>query len=153
MTHLQGGTLDHFITTIDSDILLGSIVINDCFTDHVCLLACSNIWSDSTPIGQKTITYRKFKHIDMVSLKSNLASPELLLNPCLESCADLYTQYHTRFSSLLDRYAPFCSKKVTSPKKKWLIADFFQARRLKRYLELTGGGITLRQIDQSFVVR
>ena len=134
MTHLQGGILDHFITAAGSDLLSKRICINDCITDHLCMLAHINV---SFFINNKpTVTsFRKFNKIDLASLKQDLASCDLITNPCVSSCIDLYDQYHSSLVSLLDKHAPICTKTSRRQSEKWLCAEFFNAKRLKRRLE------------------
>lgn len=134
MTHLHGSTLDHFITAVDSDLLRKKIVINDCLSDHMCMLARLNV-NVTTSFTKKTFSYRKFKKINMPCLKKELSNSDLLLNPRLTSCADFYDQYHTTLSSLLEKHAPLQTKNASRPREKWLSSSFFEAKRRKRYLE------------------
>ena len=134
LTHIHGGVLDHFITLGDSDLLDKKIVINDCLSDHMCLLAClnANLNSSSTP---KSYSFRKYNSIDLTALKKELSSTQLITSPCLTSCADLYDQYATTLTSLLDKYAPLYTSKYSRPAEKWLSTGFFEAKRKKRDLE------------------
>lgn len=134
MTHIHGGTLDHFITLADSDLLKNRICINDCITDHLCMLACLNA-SFTSKSSPRFISYRKFHDIDKESLRRDLVSSDLLVKPSSTSCSDLYDQYHHTLVSLLDKYAPLCSKKVARQTEKWLSPEFFNAKRLKRRFE------------------
>lgn len=134
MTHLHGSILDHFITPVDSDLLQKRVCINDCITDHMCMLATLML-SCSTETKPKVVSFRKYHKIDMDSLKRDLASSELLLNPSLSSSGELYDQYHTVLTSILDRHAPVCNKNSYRLSEKWLSVEFFEAKRLKRYFE------------------
>jgi len=134
MTHLHGSTLDHFITLADSDLLKKPITINDCITDHMCLLAHLNA-SILTNTPPNVISYRKFHQIDKNSLKRDLASSLLLKQPLLSSASDLYDQYHSTLSSILDKHAPMCKKTIKRVSEKWLSVEFFKAKHLKRHYE------------------
>ena len=134
LTHLHGGTLDHFILPTTSDLLQGKIRINDCITDHMCMLAYLNV-SISDATTTRSISYRKFQDIDSALLKRDLLGSDLLCNPKLTSCSALYEQYDSTLSSLLDKHAPLRVAKTSRPVEKWLSSNFFDAKRLKRRLE------------------
>ena len=80
LTHFHGGVLDHCITLGESDLLDKKIVINDCLSDHMCLLAClkANVNPSSSP---KSYSFRKYNSIDLTALKKELSSTQLITSP------------------------------------------------------------------------
>ena len=80
LTHILGGILDHFITLADSDLLCKKIVINDCLSDHMCLLAHLNANVNPGPTP-KSCSYRKYNSIDLTALKKDLLSSKLITSP------------------------------------------------------------------------
>ena len=132
LTHILGNTLDHLITP-ESSRLVKSLNISDCFSDHMVIRAVLDITKPKCP--QKTIWYRKFHKIDRVKMADDLNSSELVKNPKLSSCEDLYNQYHNTLVSLLDKHAPLTSKLEGRPPAKWLNDKIFSAKRQKRYYE------------------
>ena len=89
----------------------------------MCLLAClnANLNSSSTP---KSYSFRKYNSIDLTALKKELSSTKLITSPCLTSCADLYDQYATTLTSLLDKYAPLCTSKYSRSAESGYTQDF-----------------------------
>ena len=132
LTHIQGNTLDHLITP-ESSRLIKSLNTSDCLSDHMVIRAVIDLAKPMLP--KKTVWYRKFHKIDKVKLAENLNASELVKNPQLSSCEDLYHQYHNTLVSLLDKHAPLCSKLEGRPSAKWLTDNIFSAKRQKRYYE------------------
>ena len=134
LTHIHGGTLDHFITLSDSSIATGAVSINDCITDHMYMITKLNIppHHDNVP---SPISYRKCNRINLDALKFDLQSSDLMLNPCLTSPGDLYDQYHATLTQLLDKHAPLCTKQKKRSCEPWITNDFIKAKQTKRYLE------------------
>ena len=89
----------------------------------------------SHPI-KKCFSYRCVKGIPLTDFISDIKLSALIIHPKL-TCSELYQQYHTVLtSSLLDKYAPIMTKKITpTPPNQWMTMEIKLAKRLRQKLK------------------
>ena len=104
-THIHGHTLD-LVLTKSNNVNISNVhsTESDAFSDHFSISFTLNL---STSISQTnaSVTFRKYHKIDKENLKTDLHTSGLLNNPSQEA-ETLYEQYHTTFSTLIDKHAP-----------------------------------------------
>ena len=80
----------------------------------------------SHPI-KKCFSYRCVKGIPLTDFISDIKLSALISHPKL-TCSELYQQYHTVLTSLLDKYAPIKTKKITpKPPNPWMTMEIQSA--------------------------
>ena len=93
-THVQGHTLNLIISR-RSDIIKNSPRVDRFLSDHGTVLF--SLKSTKPSLLEKTISYRKFKSIDLNSFQSDLAATDLCRNPP-EALEDLAKCYNSTLS-------------------------------------------------------
>ena len=137
-THKDGHTLDLIVTRC-SDCILSAPPKVDCYlSDHASV--CCMLASQRPPLLDKTITFRKYKGIDLGSFKRDLNSSSLCQStPSVisgEGLDELARDYNNTISALVDRHAPLKSKRVRSrPSVPWYTAEINAAKKLRRKAE------------------
>ena len=132
-THINGHILDLFITP-DTQNFITKVDNTDFLSDHSSVTATLNI-SNPLPTQTRTITYRNYKKIDMVEFKSQLQKSALITEP-KTNASDLYNQYHTVISELVDRHAPLITRSCPArPPDPWITPELIDEKRKKRRLE------------------
>ena len=133
-THRAGHTytLD-LLFTRDSDDIDHVNLLSSLPSDHSALVATVNLTRPPNP--KKEVSFRKFRSIDMDSLRNDI---KLIFNPlpvpiCPSKAAD---QYNTSLGTLIDKHAPLQVKTVTiRPKVSWFTEDVQEAKRRRRRAE------------------
>ena len=125
-TYVCGHILDVIITREDSLILFETPFFQDpnlCDKkgnpsgDHFALMTKINV--SKPPKQRKTITYRKYRDIDISYLTDdlrNISNPETNQ----ESVEQLVKTYNSQLESVIDKHTPIQSKKITiKPNTEW----------------------------------
>ena len=132
-THIHGHWLDLFITRSTCD-LIKSVFPSDGISDHMSVIADIGVKTQSHSV-KTTFSYRRFKDINMTDFMSDITNSTLIRDPKL-TCSELYQQYHTVLTALIDKYAPVKSKTITpKPPNPWMTPDIQSAKRRRQYLE------------------
>ena len=79
-----------------------NIYTTDAFSNHFSVSFTLNFLTPRSEAA--TVTFHKYHKIDKVKMKTDLLASELINNPSKEPDA-LYKQYHTTFSTLIDKQA------------------------------------------------
>ena len=80
----------------------------------------------------KLIRYGPYKKMDLSKFKSDLKDSELITNP-KNNVTDLYNQYHSVLSDLVDHHAPLTTRTCsTRPRDPWITSEALDAKRRKR---------------------
>ena len=88
----------------------------------------------SHPI-KKCFSYRCVEGIPLTDFISDIKLSALSRHPKL-TCSELYQQYHTVLRSLLDKYAPIKTMKISpKPPNQWMPIEIQLAKRLRQKLE------------------
>ena len=132
-THIHGHWLDLFIARIACD-LIKTVHPSDGISDHTAVIADVGVKLISHPI-KKCFSYRCVKGITLTDFISDIKLSALISHPKL-ICSELYQQYHTVLTSLLGKYAPIKTKKITSkPPNPWMTMEIQLAKRLRQKLK------------------
>ena len=132
-THIHGYWLDLFITRTACD-LIKTVHPSDGLSDHMTVIAEVGVKLISHSI-KKCFSYRYVKGIPLTDFISDIELSSLISHPKL-TCSELYQQYHTVLPSLLDKYAPIKTKKITpKPPNPWMTMEIQLAKRLRQKLE------------------
>ena len=142
-THVCGHILDVVITR-ETDRSVSDVIITDpglsdnsgkTAKDHFAVVFNAKA-AKPAPI-RKTVSYRKYKSIDLESFKADIMKSDLLGQITEFSDADdLVDAYKTEMSDLIDKYAPLRTKCITlRPSCPWYTEDLHNAKHLKRKLE------------------
>ncbi len=132
-THIQGHTLDVFITPEDCNYIV-DMSVSDGISDHLLITATLSFKIPNTS-NHTTSTFRPIKKINLPAFKSDLAESDLIKNPAT-TASSLYNQYHSVMAGLLDRHAPTRTRSFPSrPRDPWINEGILEAKREKRRLE------------------
>ena len=83
----------------------------------------------------KSLTYRKYKNINILNFKDDITASDLVQNPASD-LEELVTQMDLILGQLLDKHAPQITRSVTDrPKVPWYNDHIKEAKRLKRKCE------------------
>ena len=82
--------------------------------------------------SRSVFSYRRVEGIPLTDFISDIKLSALIRHPKL-NCSELYQQYHTVLRSLLDKYAPIKTEKIT-PKlsNAWMKMEIQLAKRLRQ---------------------
>ena len=98
------------------------------------VIADAGVKLGSHPI-KKCFSYRHVKGIPLTDFISDKKLSALISHPKL-TCSEIHQQYHTVLRSLLDKYAPIKTKKITpKPSNPWMTMEIQLAERLYQKLE------------------
>ena len=91
-------------------------------------------------VSRKSITYRKFKSIDQAAFRYDIVASELVTIPAIVADAsdatDLFDQYNTVVSAIVDEHAPLQSGRVAvRPLVPWFSDALADAKRERRRME------------------
>ena len=132
-THQGGNILDLIITTNECQ-LIQNIEPGESLSDH-CSVVLNIGTNTTTDTSSDKISYRKYSDIDIGNFKADLFGTDLITSPKTSS-ADLYDQYHSTLTNLLDIHAPLKTAKHSNrPRNPWITEEIKSAKRLKRQLE------------------
>jgi len=131
-THIHGHTLDCLITPsdftgMDSICNMGSI------SDHFCF-SCKLDISSPPNHTAKLITFRQYHKIDRDQMKRDLQKTAFVVSPS-DNVSDLYDQYMSSLSSVLENHAPLKTKCLSKPTPVWVTQQYREAKRLRRQYE------------------
>ena len=125
-THKDGHTLDLIVTRCSDHILSAPPKVDCYLSDHASV--CCKLASQRPPLLDKVIIFRKYKGIDLESLKRDLDSSSLCQSTpgviSEEGLDELARDYNNTLSALVDRHAPLKFKHVRSrPLVPWYTAE------------------------------
>jgi hypothetical protein len=131
-THVSGHTLDLVISR-SSDNLVSSSSVSTLISDHHAVHCTLQL--EKPPLPRKTVTFRKYKSIDMDLLRKDLKQSLLLQEPATH-LNELLTQYDTVLRELLEKHAPLKTRVMTErPLTCWYTPEIDGAKKLRRKLE------------------
>ena len=131
-THVHGHTLDALI--VPSDFLgIGSIRNIGCISDHFCI-TCELDMHTPKQHSNKHITFRQYRKIDLCQMKADLLQTDFVRQPA-NNATQLYDQYVSNMSILLDKHAPSKTKCLGRPSPEWITQEYRDAKRLRRQYE------------------
>ena len=132
-THVQGHTLDLVISRRSDNIIENSPRVDRFLSDHGTVLF--SLKSTKPSLLEKTISYRKFKSIDLNSFQSDLAATDLCRNPP-EALEDLAKCYNSTLKVILDKHAPLITRSIKErPPVPWFNEEIKMAKRERRKAE------------------
>jgi hypothetical protein len=125
--------------------------VGSLISDHHAIL--SKLSFSRPPLPRKTVTYRRYKAIDIPSFKADLDQSSLVTHP-KSTLDDLLEQYNTIFSSLVDQHAPEKTKTITiRPVTPWYNEEINTAKRARRNAERKWRSTRLTVHRQIFVAK
>ena len=136
-SHKFGNTLDWLITSDECNLINKIRSTDQLMSDHSLFIAMLNEIAKLCQPKEK-INYRSYRKFDIDNFKNDLTNSDLIQNPDTNSATSLYTQYHATMLTLLDKYAPLKSCKVTPnarPVNEWITDEILLSKRKKRQLE------------------
>ena len=133
-THSHGHTLDLLIAS--SACTFRFVFQSDGISDHFTVIGVMSFLVPS-PAYHNTISYRNLKSIDLDAFRRDILNSDLIICPA-DNAVDLANQYNSVLSSIIDKYAPLKSKRVSCrPDNPWMSPSIIEAKRHRRYLERT----------------
>ena len=108
-THLLGHTLDVLISPCDSDFV-HNVSVGDFISDHAAIRCQLDFSHPSTSID-KWVSYRRYHRIDIDQFRNDLNNILFVWSP-EGTAAELYDQYITGVTQLLDKQAPIILRKA-----------------------------------------
>lgn len=132
-THLHGHTLDLVITRQSDQLIQATPRVGRYISDHSSVLC--TLHSAKPSLAIKTVTYRKWKSVDINALEADLAMSELYTNPP-DHLDELVSCYHNTLQVAMDTHAPERTKTiVVRPRVPWYNDKIRQAKRARRRAE------------------
>ncbi len=132
-THRDGHTLDLVITRTSEKIIEDIFVTDPVISDHSAIHF--KLCIEKPKPLTKTVSYRKWKHIDLEQFKNDISESTIFTEP-QTTVDNLVLQYNTVLSSLVDRHAPLKIKTITiRPSAEWYTEEIDEAKRVRRRLE------------------
>ena len=136
-THEKGHTLDLVITRSD-ELCISDIQINNSVpSDHSAVIFDLPLKSPGPP--SKTITYRKWKDLDIAALTCDIDESSLTsadVRSSWTSVSEAVQQYDDTLKHIIDKHAPVITKEVKiRPNTSWYTSDIAQEKRKRRKLE------------------
>ena len=104
-----------------------------CISDHFCI-GCKLDFSSPPKHTEKRITFRQYHKIDRDQMRCELRNTAFVKSPS-NNVSDLYDQYTSSLSSVLDKHAPLKSKRLRKPTAVWITEKYRDAKRLRRQAE------------------
>ena len=132
-THIFGHSLDLVITRLSDDVVRDSPRVDSYISDHGVVLFKLN--SVKPSLSVKTVSYRKYKAINIQDFQSDLAKSALCTNHpnCLD---ELVSCYDKTLKATLDKHAPLLTKTVVvRPRVPWFNEEMREAKRERRKAE------------------
>ena len=108
-THSSGHTLDWIVTRSDDNII-SDVTISLPLSDHYTVQANLNVQRPSLP--PKKVSYRRYKNIDVDTLRADIESSDLIQKPAV-SLNELLDQYNNTLLAVVDKHAALITKPVT----------------------------------------
>ncbi len=140
-THYCGHVLDVLISRSSSTLLQG-IYVSDIalcnnegqvLNDHYSIIC--NVDFPIPKVEQKSISYRRFRDIDIVSFKSDIISSSTL-NDLEGTASELADRYITGLQAIIDKHAPLITRNETIKRHDpWFTNNNHVAKRQRRKAE------------------
>ena len=131
-THNKNHWLDLYITHQDCQHFK-KVAPSYGVSDHFGVIGSFDI--EIPKNDSKFITHRTYKNFNLDKFYDDIASSDLIVDP-KTTASELYEQYHSTLSDIMDKHAPF--KKTRIPNRdsnKWINHDIIDEKRKKRQLE------------------
>ena len=126
-THLLGHTV--FISPCDSDFV-HNVSVGDFISDHAAI-KCQLDFSHPSISIDIWVSYHR---IDIDQFRNDLKNIPFVRSP-EGTAAELYDQYITGVTQVLDKHAPIISHKAKQQSHEWLSDSYHMARALRRQFE------------------
>ena len=109
------------------------MLIGTCLTTHPCYVHC--MAESHLSASDRTVSYRKWKSVNLDSLNTSLANSDLCKHPP-ENLEDLVSCYSKTLQTAMDKQAPLQTWTVVSrPRVPWYNDEIRQAKRDRRKAE------------------
>ena len=141
-THCGGHTLD-VIMSRDNDTLVSNVQVNDIglcddngtlINDHYAII-CDLTKLKSCQVQQKSVSYRKFKDINLERFKEDIQRSSVLSNVS-GSANELMDRYVSGIKILLEFHAPLIQRTITPRQNApWYTEEIRNSKRKRRSLE------------------
>ncbi|XP_060553020.1 uncharacterized protein LOC132714233 [Ruditapes philippinarum] len=142
-THVAGHTLDVVITR-DTDNIVSNIEVRDpglsdssgkILRDHFAVIFNAHLYKP--PPIKKTVSFRKFKSINIKGFREDMKSLDILnANICISDLDEYVESLNTGLSTLIDKHAPLITKTIVlRPSNPWFNDELHEAKHSKRKLE------------------
>ena len=132
-THIHGHTLDLIITRQSDQIIQSAPCVDWYLSDHASVL-CS-LRGRKPPLNITTVSYRKWKSVNLDSLNADLANSDLCNYPP-ENLEELVSCYNKTLQAAMDKHAPLQTRTIVSrPRVPWYNDEIRQAKRDRRKAE------------------
>ena len=131
-THLLGHTLDVLISPCDSDFVR-NVSVGDFISDHAAI-RCQLDFSHPSTSNDKWVSYRRYHRIDIDQFRNDLNNIPFVRSH-EGTAAELYDQYITGVTQVLDKHAPIISRKAKQQSDEWLSDSYRMARSLRWQFE------------------
>ena len=139
-THKAGHTLDLVITHANEHLVNDLSVLDRLISDHHAVLF--TVPYNRPSIGKKMISPRKYKTVDLLELKHDVAQSALRAAPA-STATERAFQYHHVLSATLDKHAPMKTKLVSErAEAPWFNNGIRDARASRRWRET---GLTIHR--------
>ena len=134
-THKHGHTLDLLITRTTDNIIDKVTVKEFKYSDHHSVRF--RVLTSKPPLPKKTISFRRFKSLDVEEFKADIFQSELY-SIKTDDPNELVEKYNTVLRNLLDKHIPVQTKSVTvRPLAPWYNQDISDTIILKKKAERT----------------
>ena len=110
-THIHGLTLDLVISRQSDKIVRSTPRVDRYLSDHASVL-CS-LHGRKPPLSIKTVSYRKWKSVNLGSLNTGLANSDLCKHP-LENLEELVSCYNKTLQTAMNKHAPLQTRTIVS---------------------------------------
>ena len=132
-THIHGHILDLTITRQSDRIIRIPPSVDRYFSDHAAVVC--RIHSDKPSLTVKTVSYRKWKSVNVESLNNDLVASDLCQNPP-EDLDQLVSCYNNTLKVTLEKLAPLTTKTIVErPRVPWFNDEIREAKRQRRKAE------------------
>ena len=131
--HIHGHTLDLVITRQSDQIVRSTPRVDRYLSDHASVLR--SLHGRKPPLGIRTVSYRKWKSVNLYSLNTCLANSDLCKHSP-ENLEDLVSCYNKTLQTAMDKHAPLQTWTIVSrPRVPWYNDEIRQAKRDRRKAE------------------
>lgn len=133
-TRQHGHTLDLAIIRQSEQIIQSTPYVDRYLTDHASVLCV--LCSVKPSLSVRTVSYRKWKSVDVEDLDADLAKSDLCENPPAD-LDELVSCYQNTLRAAMDTNAPLKIKTIVArPRVPWYNDDIRQAKWARRQAEL-----------------